>query len=123
MKVAVVGSRNIYPDTFNRILSGIPAGCSEIISGGANGVDLLAKKAAKNLNIRYVCVRPNYRKFGRLAPLIRNSEIVDRSDCVLAFWDGVSRGTRHAIACCIKRRKPVKIILINTHNKIYQNYS
>lgn len=115
MKVAVIGSRSADPDTYDMILKQLPAGCSEIISGGANGVDLMAKRAAKQLGLKYTCCRPNYRKYGRVAPLVRNSEIVDLSDCVLAFWNGYSKGTRHALICCIKRHKPFRIYLLK-HN-------
>lgn len=121
MKIAVIGSRKIDPHIYSDILRRLPANCSEIVSGGACGVDLLAKKAAEKLGIKYTCIRPNYRKYGRVAPLIRNNEIVDYADYVLAFWDGVSKGTRHAIACCIRRRKPFRIFLVNSTNKIFQN--
>jgi hypothetical protein len=118
MKVAVIGSRNAEPETYELILKQLPAGCSEIVSGGANGVDLLAKKAAKELGLKYTCCRPNYKKYGRVAPLVRNSDIVDRADCVIAFWNGYSKGTRQALVCCIKRRKPFRIYLLNSHNFI-----
>ncbi len=118
MKVAVIGSRNANHDAYEMILQQLPAGCSEIVSGGAGGVDFLAKKAAKQLGLKYTCCRPNYSKYGRLAPLVRNSEIVDKADCVLAFWNGYSKGTRHAIGCCIKRRKPFRIFLLNAQHFI-----
>jgi len=118
MKVAVIGSRTAGSDTYEMILKQIPAGCSEIVSGGANGVDLLAKRAAKQLGIKYTCCRPNYKKFGRVAPLMRNTEIVEQSDCVLAFWNGYSKGTQHALVWCIRKRKPFRIFLLNSHNFI-----
>lgn len=123
MKVAVIGSRAVFPDAYEKILAQLPAGCSEIISGGAVGIDLLARKAAKSLNLPYVCIRPNYRRYGRTAPLIRNSEIIDRSDCVLAFWDGFSKGTRQALGCCIKRGKPFKLILVQSSRKAQNIYT
>lgn len=121
MRVAVIGSRDASPDAYELIIKNLPHGCSEIVSGGASGIDLLAKKAAKQLGIKYTCLRPNYSRYGRAAPLIRNSEIVDRADCVLAFWDGYSKGTRHALTCCIKRRKPFRIFLLNKRY-ICKNY-
>ncbi len=114
MKVAVIGSRNVSEDAFDMIIEQIPAGCSEIVSGGARGIDTLAKRAARELGLKFTCRRPNYKKYGRVAPLIRNSEIVDMSDYVMAFWDGQSRGTRQAILCCIKRQKPFRIFLLNS---------
>lgn len=113
MKVAIIGSRDTCENAYNMILEQIPVGCSEIISGGARGVDFLAKKAAKELGLKFTCCRPNYKKYGRIAPLVRNNEIVYKADYVLAFWDGHSKGTRHAIICCIKRRKPFRIFLLN----------
>lgn len=121
MKVAVVGSRGVDSDAYEMILKHIPQGCSEIVTGGAGGVDFLAKKAAKQLRVKYTCIRPNYSRYGRAAPLIRNREIVDRADYVLAFWNGYSKGTQNAIICCIKKRKPFRIFLLNARNIIYKN--
>lgn len=118
MRVAVIGSRDAGSETLGMILRELPAGCSEIISGGAKGVDFLARQAASKLHLKYSCVRPRYHKYGRAAPLYRNNTIIEMSDCVLAFWDGRSRGTRQAIACCISRRKPFKIFLLNTRDLI-----
>ncbi len=113
MKVAVIGSRNAGEETYDMILRQLPKGCSEIITGGARGVDALAKKAAVRLGLKCTSIRPRYQRYGRAAPLVRNVDIVENADCVLAFWDGRSRGTRHALGCCIKFRKPFKIFLIN----------
>lgn len=121
MKVAVIGSRGAGLGAYARILGELPQGCSEIISGGARGVDSLAKKAAAKLNIKYTCLRPSYSKYGRAAPLIRNNLIIERADCVLAFWDGYSKGTKHALGYCIKIRKPFKIYLLNKHDMIFKN--
>lgn len=115
MKVAVIGSRTANSDAYEMILQQLPVGCSEVISGGAGGIDFLAKRAARHFGLKYTCCRPNYSKYGRAAPLVRNSEIVGKADYVLAFWNGYSKGTRHALACCIKRRKPFRIFLINSH--------
>jgi hypothetical protein len=120
LKIAVIGSRKADPIKICSILNQLPAGCSEIVSGGARGVAQAAKKSAKKLGVKFTSVRPNYRKYGKVAPLIRNLSIIDSSDCVLAIWDGKSKGTRQAIVCCIKKRKPFKIILIDSQ-KIFQN--
>lgn len=113
LKVAVIGSRHAGEDTYHMILQQLPRGCSQIISGGARGVDTLAKRAAAQLGIKHVCIRPRYQRYGRSAPLVRNIDIVENADCVLAFWDGKSKGTRHALGCCIKMGKPFKIYLID----------
>lgn len=120
MRVAVIGSRSAGPEVLEMILRALPGNCTEIVSGGATGVDTLARRAASILHVRCTCLRPRYGKYGRSAPLVRNSDIVDRADMVLAFWDGRSRGTRQALGCCISRRKPFRIFLINTRDKIIQ---
>lgn len=121
MKVAVIGSRSARPETLAQIMNVLPAGCSEIISGGAAGIDLLAQRAADTLHLHYTCIRPRYRRYGRAAPLIRNRSIVDRADLVLAFWDGRSKGTRQALGYCIRSRKPFRIFLIDSRNMRLQD--
>jgi hypothetical protein len=87
-------------------------GCSEIISGGAPGVDRLAEQYAQEENLRLTVLRPDYRLFDRTAPLVRNGEIVRRADYVLILWDGVSRGTLNVIMTCLKTNKPHKLLLV-----------
>ena len=45
----------------------------------------------------------------KLAPLERNKLIVDNCDCLLALWDGASRGTKYTIDLAVRKGKPVKI--------------
>jgi hypothetical protein len=49
---------------------------------------------------------------GKSAGFIRNHEIIKNCDKVIAFWDGVSKGTGHSITLCSKYNKPYKIIPI-----------
>lgn len=107
MKVAIIGSRGITVDNLGDYL---PAGTTEIVSGGAKGVDTSAKEYALANGLKYTEFLPDYPKFGRGAPLKRNLEIIDYSDLVIAFWDGESRGTEHVIKTCEKQGKPVRII-------------
>ena len=88
MKIAVIGSRTL---TVRNLEKYIPKDTTEIISGGANGIDRCAKEFAVKNNIRYTEFLPEYKIHGRYAPLKRNLEIIDNADFVLAFWDGKSR--------------------------------
>lgn len=50
--------------------------------------------------------------FSGHSPLERNKLIVDECDCVLAFWDGQSHGTKFTIDYAKEKGKPIKIINI-----------
>ncbi|MBQ4100066.1 MAG: hypothetical protein IJC83_00815 [Oscillospiraceae bacterium] len=112
MKIAIIGSRNISNITEQDIIKNIPKNCSEIVSGGADGIDTLAENVAKILNISIKIFKPNYQKYGKSAPIKRNREIIDYADYVLAFWNFKSKGTSNVILTCIKLNKPFKIIKI-----------
>lgn len=106
MRVAVVGSRSIEVVNLKRFL---PKDTTEIISGGAKGVDTQAREYALAHNIKLTEFLPEYKKYGRAAPLKRNITIIENADFVVAFWDGVSRGTKFVIEECEKRGKPIKV--------------
>ena len=106
MKVAVVGSRNLQVDDLGKYL---PDGVTEIISGGARGVDQDARKFALAHGIKLTEFLPEYDKYGRGAPLRRNITIIEHADLVLAFWDRKSRGTKFVIDNCKERGIPIKI--------------
>ncbi|MBR5528715.1 MAG: DUF2493 domain-containing protein [Clostridia bacterium] len=106
MKVAVIGSRSIIIKDIGRFL---PPDTTEIISGGANGVDKCAAEYAVTNGIPLVEILPDYDRYGRRAPLFRNEEIVRHADTVIAFWDGKSRGTIHTAKLCKKMGVPIRI--------------
>ncbi len=106
MKVAVIGSRGLsVPDLENYL----PEDTTEIISGGAKGVDTSARNYALSHGIKLTEFLPEYEKYGRSAPLKRNITIIENADMVLAFWDGVSHGTKFVIDHCKKRGIPLTI--------------
>ncbi len=104
MKVAIIGSRTI---TIENIEDYIPKGTTEIVSGGAKGVDTCAKLFAESNNITYSEFLPDYKKYGRSAPIIRNRLIVDYADVVVALWNSTSRGTKSVIDYCNKNKKEI----------------
>lgn len=106
MKVAVVGSRNL---TINNLGDYLPKDTTEIVSGGARGIDRCARMYANTHNIRLTEFLPQYEIYGRSAPLKRNLEIIRYADIVLAFWDGKSHGTRFVIENCKKENVPIKV--------------
>lgn len=107
MKLAIIGSRTISNVDLGKY---IPEGVTEIVSGGARGVDTLAAAYARQHGLTLTEFRPDYGLFGRAAPLRRNNLIVNHADAVLAIWDGKSRGTMHAINFARKMGKKVYLV-------------
>lgn len=108
MKVAVVGSRNLNIN-IETYLDGEMI--TELVSGGARGIDSLAEEYARHRGIPQTIFYPDYDHHGRIAPLLRNREIVAYADLVIALWDGRSRGTKNAIDHARQLKKPLKIYI------------
>jgi hypothetical protein len=97
----------------------------EIISGGAAGADTIAKQLAEKYDIKYTecpalwddlealpCkIKYNGDKpYNALAGFNRNKDIISKSDIVLAFWNGVSPGTKNSLDLAQKMKKDTLII-------------
>lgn len=106
MKVAIIGSRSLSVDNIENYL---PNHITEIVSGGAKGIDTVAREYALKNNVKLVEFIPNYSRYGKAAPLKRNIEIIDYADVIVAFWDGKSKGTKFVIDHC----KDKNIIVYN----------
>ena len=99
MKVAVIGSRGL---TVNDLGKYLPEDTTEIVSGGAKGIDTCARDYALSHDLKLTEFLPEYSKYGRGAPLKRNLQIIKYSEVVIAFRDGKSRGTKYVIDNCKK---------------------
>ncbi len=110
MKIAIIGSRNIKNVEIGKYLFD----CEEIVSGGAVGVDSCAAEYAKKNNIKLIEFRPEYERYGKAAPIVRNKKIVEYSDRVIAFWDGKSKGTLSVINYAKKMGKDCEIVFCRT---------
>lgn len=110
MNLGIIGSRTF--NNYNLLKESIEKfdNISLIISGGAKGADNLAYDCAKEMNIETLIIKPDWKKYNRGAGLIRNKDIVDKSDFIIAFWDGQSKGTLHAIKYAKKKEKSLEII-------------
>jgi hypothetical protein len=80
-----------------------------IVSGGANGADKLAEKFANEFNLDKKIFLPDWNKYGKKAGYIRNKEIVDYSDKLIAFWDSKSPGTKITIELAKNKINVIKI--------------
>ena len=113
MRVAVIGSRSLSVTNLEAYL---PADVTEIVSGGARGIDQSAREYARVHHLKLTEYLPDYKSYGRAAPIKRNVTIILNADMVLAFWDGKSRGTAFVIAECKRRGIPCKVYIVAEGN-------
>ena len=111
MKIAIVGSRGITV-SYEKLEELLPKDTTELVSGGARGVDTCAELYAARKGLPIKVFLPEYDKYGRSAPLKRNDQIVEYADAVYAFWDGASRGTVYTVKKCRALGKPVRVFKI-----------
>lgn len=109
-RVAIIGSRD-FPDLdlVREYVCALPP-CTRVVSGGARGVDRTAERWAKRRHMDMTLYKAEWSTQGKKAGPIRNKLIVDNCDRVVAFWDGKSKGTAHAIELARKYDKPLTVI-------------
>lgn len=110
MKVAIVGSREYaHLGKVEKYIRTLPND-TIIVSGGAIGVDKWAEQWARFLGLGTIILKPDWNKYGKAAGMIRNTQIVETCDKLVAFWDGKSKGTKDSIDKATKLGKPVEVI-------------
>ena len=113
MKVAIVGSRDVDLSQLDWLDGQVPPDCDGFVSGGARGVDQMAVQLADKRGVPCWEYLPDYARYGRGAPLVRNREIVKQADLVLAVWDGKSRGTRYVMDQCKKTGTALRVFRLD----------
>jgi len=96
MRILVCGSRN-WRD-YERIKAALfvfDISKPIVIDGAAAGADSLAHRAAKELGYPTERYPADWATHGKMAGFIRNQQMLTdgKPDLVMAFWDGMSRGT------------------------------
>lgn len=98
MYISFTGHRDrlTYESDLEAILKDYPD--SIWIHGGAIGFDTQVENYAQKHGIKTIVIRPDYERYGKRAPLIRNDEIVNRGDLLVALHDGrIGGGTYYTI--------------------------
>lgn len=68
-----------------------------ILSGNARGADQLGERYAQEKGYKLLLFPANWQLYGKRAGYIRNLQMVKQANALVAFWDGQSKGTKHAI--------------------------
>ena len=88
-----------------------------IISGGARGADTLGEKYAQDEGFSLEVFPANWNKFGKSAGFIRNEQMAEIADALIAFWDGKSNGTKHMIEIMENKKLLVRVVNYETSDK------
>lgn len=98
VRVIIAGSRSISSqETVERVVKASGFKITEVICGGAPGVDRLGERYARmnKIPVRYFFALWN--QYGRRAGIIRNCQMARAADALIAVWDGESPGTKHML--------------------------
>jgi hypothetical protein len=117
IKILICGSRSFTDENyFNKYLTHffnyIKSKTDEeliIVSGKAKGPDSFAIDFAIKNNIKLEEYPADWDKYGKSAGFIRNKEMVSVSNITIAFFDGISKGTKDSIELSEKKGIPVFI--------------
>ena len=71
MTVAIIGSRKTEDFSIENMISRIPQNATELVSGGAEGVDAMAVQAALMLGLPIQVFSPDYKIYGNMAQIGR----------------------------------------------------
>lgn len=115
-KVIVAGSRTITDEEVIRdtILNSphTPEEGDELVTGGADGVDTIAKEQMQENSISYTEFEPDWDEHGKSAGPIRNYEMAQYADSLIAIWDGESNGTKDMIDKALQNKLDVYVKII-----------
>ena len=121
MKLIIAGDRNFsdYPlllewaSWVDNALSD-PAtgamGLAEVVSGGARGADTLGEVWAEEAGVPIKRFPANWDDHGKAAGYIRNKEMADYADMLLAFIAPGSKGTLNMVETMRKVGKPALVV-------------
>ena len=117
IKVIIAGTRDFNDYDFLKknvdyFLQGINPNNEEIeiVSGNARGADKLGERYAKEHNLPVKLFPANWDKYGKRAGYLRNQEMANYADVLIAFWDEKSKGTKHMID--IAKKQDLTVIVV-----------
>ena len=124
IKVIIAGTRDFNDYDFLKknvdyFLQGINPNNEEIeiVSGNARGADKLGERYAKEHNLPVKLFPANWDKYGKRAGYLRNQEMANYSDMLIAFWDEKSKGTKHMID--IAKKQGLTVIVVGYELRMY----
>lgn len=117
LRVIIAGGRDfnnyeLLKKTTNEFLSNFDEEPC-IVCGRARGADTLGEKFAREYGYKIRYFPADWNTYGKAAGFIRNTEMADNADALIAFWDGKSSGTKHMIETAQRKH-------IDVHVEMYE---
>lgn len=116
MKLIIAGTRSLYVSTkfIFEVLEqkGINGAFSQIVSGGANGIDYCGEEYANWAGISLKRFIADWKKYGNAAGPKRNEQMAKYGDALLLIWDGKSKGSKNMKENMLKLNKPIYEVIL-----------
>lgn len=117
LKLIIAGSRSFYNYALlDEALTNLLANYDdlpkqiEIVSGHDLGTDRLGEIWAERHNVKITTFPANWQLHGKRVGYLRNIEMAEYADALVAFWDGMSKGTKHMIDIAKSKNLQVRVI-------------
>lgn len=120
MKTIIAGSRDITdPAILDSALIawGWGSEITAVVCGEASGADELGRKWAEAHAIPILSYPADWKTHGKAAGPLRNAQMVEVADALLALWDGKSAGTANIIK--LARAKQAKLNAVGERFLVY----
>lgn len=115
MKVIIAGSRDFIDRTTIRQCieaSGIVGQITELVHGGCRGVDSVAHDLFEGV-VPIKVFPADWKKHGKAAGPIRNQQMAEYADALIAIARPKSRGTGHMVSMMKRFRKPCYVFVVD----------
>lgn len=110
MRVIIAGGRKF--DDYKRlarICMHIMSKQDTVVCGMARGVDRLGHRFAITHGLEIAPYPAQWERYGKRAGILRNVDMAENADCLIALWDGESRGTKHMIETALDKGLDVHV--------------
>jgi len=112
MKLIIAGSRGVTKYQTVRLAFRrfrYRRAVTTIVSGKAPGVDTLGEEVADEYGLEIMAKPADWLTYGKRAGYIRNGEMAEVADALLAIWDGKSPGTKQMIKLALAKGLYVEV--------------
>lgn len=117
-RVIIAGGRDFYDQALltkevdkvlKELLEKAPANFV-FVSGNAPGADQEGEVYARRKGYSVFLYPAYWKVYGRRAGIVRNEQMAQNADVLIAFWDGKSKGTDHMIKIANKYSLKVYVV-------------